>query len=120
MTIIRLMPVLLALSLAFGASTFAEDAPLVDGNLWTVSSEQEKEAYLIGAGNFMTVEYIVQSKADTAPTENQSAISRWYDALEATTVNEVVATVDSWYASNPGKMSTPVLVVIWNSYVENE
>ncbi len=95
-------------------------APLVDGDVWTVSSEEEKEAYLIGAGNFMTVERIVQSKADIAPTDEQSSISSWYTALEATTINELVAAVDAWYTANPGSLETPVLVVIWNSFVETD
>ena len=114
----RILVAALASFLLFSAQ--AEEAPLVDGNVWSVSSEEEKEAYLIGAGNFMTVEYIVQSKADTAPSDDQSAISDWYNALEATTINDIVAAVDAFYAANPGSMDTPVLVVIWNAFVEKD
>ena len=106
--------------LMFGATASADDPPLVDGSIWTVSTEAEKEAYLIGAGNFMTVEYIVQSKADTAPSEDQSAISRWYAALEDSTIDELVAAVDDYYASNADELDTPVLVAIWNTFVETD
>lgn len=106
--------------IALGAylPALADESLLADGNAWVASSEPEKEAYLYGVGNMMTVEYIVQDKATTAPTDEQSSIRRWWNALEAVDVEEVMARVDAWYAANPDKLAEPVLVVIWNEYVE--
>jgi hypothetical protein len=104
--------------IALAGSVQAQDAGLVDGSMWSVSSEEEKEAYLIGAGNFMTIELIVQSKADTELTEHQTAVDNWAAGLDDVTINQMVATIDAWYSANSGSMETPVLVVLWNSYVE--
>ncbi len=120
MRIRNLCLVLVASLSVLGGAVIAEEAPLVDGSVWTVSTEEEKEAYLVGAGNFMTVEYIVQSKAETAPSDEQSAVSAWWGALEDTTINDLVGAVDSFYGNNPDKMDVPVLVVIWNTFVETD
>lgn len=120
MNIRKILFVALIGTLFGSASVLAEEKPLVDGNVWVASSETEKEAYMIGAGNFMTIEYIVQSKADSELTDDQSSVPEWWAALEDTTINDVVAAVDAWYASNPGSMDTPVLVVVWNSLVETD
>jgi hypothetical protein len=55
-------------------SAYAEDVPLIDGNIWAVSTEVEKESYLVGAGNFMTVEHVFQQQMDNPPTDEQSAV----------------------------------------------
>ena len=50
--------------LAVGACGIAfakEDIPLTDGTLWGEPSHVEKAAYLVGAGNFLTVEYSGES-----------------------------------------------------------
>ena len=117
----KLMAVCLAVAaLGFGGAATADDLALADGTAWAASTEYEREAYLVGVANMLSVEYIVQSKAEQAPTDKQSSIGRWWNALESVTINQVMAEVDAWYAANPDKMSEPVLVVIWNSYVEND
>lgn len=102
------------------AEDAVEDVPLIDGIIWAVSSDVEKESYLVGAGNFMTVEYVVQQQADSPPTDEQSAVSRYWHAIEAVTLNDMIDVIDNWYADNPDNLETPVLVVIWNEYVEKE
>ena len=49
------------------ATAFAEESPMVDGVMWGESSHVEKTAYIVGAGNFLTVEYIVQQKSENPP-----------------------------------------------------
>jgi len=111
---------LAAIAIGFGGNAAAESLTLVDGTVWTASSEQEKEAYLVGAANFLSVEYIVQSKADQRPTDQQSSIGRWWSALEHISINEAMAVIDDWYEVHPDRLGEPVLVVIWNSYVETD
>jgi hypothetical protein len=101
-------------------SAFAEDVPLIDGNVWSESTDVEKESYLVGAANFMTVEHVFQQQMDDPPTDEQSAVPRYWDAIEDVTINDMVAVIDSWYTDNPDELETPVLVVIWNEYVEKE
>ena len=108
------------LSLGLAGAASGDEAPLADGTAWTASSEAEKEAYLVGIGNFMTVEYIVQQKAGNPPTEEQSSIGRWWAALEEIDVSDVVAVIDAYYAENPDDLAKPVIMVLWHTYVETE
>ena len=114
------LAILVAL-LSVGLPALAQDdPPLVDGTVWMESSRLEKEVYLVGADDFLTVEYIVQQQSEDPPTDEQSAISEWWTALEGSDFDDMVDTIDAWYAANPESMETPVLVVIWNSYVDKD
>ena len=68
---------------AFGTAFAEEDIPLTDGTLWTESSHVEKTACLVSAGNFLTVEYVVQQQSDTQPTDEQSSIRQFWDGSKA-------------------------------------
>ncbi len=105
---------------AFDTAFAEEDTPLTDGTLWGESSHVEKTAYLVGAGNFPTVEYVVQQQSDTQPTDEQSSIRQFWDGLEDVSLNELIDAVDNFYQENPDKLTVPVLVVIWNSFVETD
>ena len=102
------------------ASAQDADVPLNDGALWQASSQVEKTAYLVGAANFLEVEYVVQQQSDNKATDDQSAIRRWWDALQDDSLDDLINAVDAFYRDNPDQMTVPVLVVIWNTFVETE
>ena len=97
-----------------------EDIPLTDGDDWMQSSHVEKTAWVVGADNLLVVEYIKQQKSGNPPTEDQSTIPSYWNALDGMTINKLIAAIDEFYESNPGSMQTPVMVVIWNTFVEPE
>ena len=105
---------------AFAQDEEVDDIPLIDGTIWNASSEVEKESYLVGAGNFLTVEYVFQHQMENPPTNEQTSVTRYWDGLEGTTLNEMVEVIDNWYEANPDGLERPVLVVIWNEYVEKD
>ena len=97
----------------------ADDEPFVNGDGWAASSASEKTAYIVGAGDFMTMEYVSQMKfAKPTPTPEQTTVQSYWEGLDGHTMNSIVQTVDDWYVANPDSMDTPVLVVIWNELVE--
>lgn len=96
----------------------AEEVPLVDGKLWAKSSEIEKKAYIVGAGNFMSLEYQYQVKGQNPPTVDQSTVPAFYKHSEDVTLNAAIETVDRWYEKHPDKMDTPVLGVLWIELVK--
>ncbi len=64
---------LVCLAVGISGTAFAgEDILLTDGTLWGESSHVERTAYLVGAGNFQAVEYVVQQQNGTQPTDGQS------------------------------------------------
>lgn len=97
-----------------------DDADLVTGVEWSQSSHEEKLSYLIGAGNLLVLEYLYQQGSGQIPTDDQSFIQRFYDGLDDTPLDGIIARVDSWYKNHADQMKEPVLVVVWNEFVEAE
>ena len=96
----------------------AEDVPIVDGTLWMQSSDVEKRSYVIGAGNFISIEYLYQSKAEQPPTYHQSSVPDFYKYTDGLTLDEIIEAADNWYKNHPDDMDTPVLTVFWDTLVE--
>ena len=110
---------LLVMSISAWSIAAADDEPFLDGDLWSVSSGAEKTAYIVGAGDFMTMEYVSQMEyAKPTPTPEQTTVQSFWKGLNGHTMDSIVKTVDAWYENNPDSMDTPVLVVIWNEIVE--
>ena len=112
--------VIIAFCVALCSPVYADDAPLADGTQWLESSTVEKTAYLLGAGNFMTIEYVVQQHSGNPPTDEQSSVRRFWEGSEAVSLNELISTIDRFYKENPDKLTQPVLMVIWDEFVEKE
>jgi hypothetical protein len=82
-----------------------------DGNDWTKSSEAQKQAFLFGIANAISV--AVGWDARHVP-QGQTTFSRRAAAgLGGVSLGEAVQRVDAWYAANPGKLETPVVAVLW-------
>ena len=103
---------------AWSIQVAAEEVPLVDGKLWAKSSEVEKKSYIIGAGNFMSLEYAYQVKGEAPPTVDQSSVPAFYEHMENVTLDDVIQTADQWYQRHPDKLDTPVLGVLWLELVK--
>jgi hypothetical protein len=89
----------------------AQEIPLVNGELWTQSTEQVKKAYLVGVANVFQIEAAYQ--AANKPTDGQSLVPRETKGLQGQTLDGVRAKLDAWYAANPGKLQRPVLETLW-------
>jgi hypothetical protein len=110
---------LLVMSISAWNVGAADDEPFVDGDFWLLSSEAEKTSYIVGAGDFMTMEYVSQMKyAKPTPNPEQTTVQSFWKGLNGHTMDSIVQAVDAWYESNPDSLDTPVLVVIWNEIVE--
>ena len=102
------------------SSVYAEDVTLVDGNIWASTSQAEKVAYIVGAGNMLEVEFAFQKQTDNPPADDQTTATRFWSKLDDVGVDDLIRAVDAFYADNPGERTKPVLVVVWNLYVEPE
>jgi hypothetical protein len=82
-----------------------------DGNDWTKSTEAQKQAFIFGIAN--TISVAVGWDARHVP-EGQNTFSRRAAAgLGGVSLGEAVQRVDAWYAANPGRRDTPVVAVLW-------
>ena len=100
----------LALAITCGTAS-AADVPLVDGVLWTKSTDDVKKAYLVGLANMVQLEVAYNVK-DPLP-EKYSFSPRLAKGLTGQTLATVQEALDKWYAANPGKLQRPVIETIW-------
>ena len=105
-----------AAALAGGvAQAQTQEIPLITGEHWTKSTEQNKKAYLVGMTNMLQVEIAYQA-GNTLP-DSQTVVPRFAKGLKGNTLDGAIAKVDAWYAKNPGRMQQPVIETIWYELV---
>lgn len=112
------VPLFCIAALLLPVQAVAEDVPIVDGTLWMQSSDVEKRAYIIGAGNFIAMEYAYQSKSKQPPTPYQSSVPDFFRYTDDVTLDEVIEAADGWYKVHSNEMDTPVLTVFWDTLVK--
>ena len=100
----------LALAMTCGSAGAAE-VPMVDGTLWTKSTDDVKKAYLVGLANMVQLE-VAYNANDPLP-EKYSFSPRLAKGLTGQTLATVQEALDKWYSANPGKLQRPVIETIW-------
>ena len=111
-----LLTACVAAALAGGvAQAQTQEIPLITGEHWAKSTEQNKKAYLVGMTNMLQVEIAYQ--AGNALTESQTVVPRFAKGLKGHTLDGAIAKVDAWYARNPGRMQQTVVETIWYELV---
>ena len=89
---------------------------LADGNDWNKSSDSERNAYLVGISNMISVGNAYDMKK--VPGEDKTFMRQAYQGLRETTIPEAIRRVDAWYRANPGRLDVPVLSVLWIDIVK--
>jgi hypothetical protein len=94
--------------------------PVVTGQEWMNSSEQEKRAFLMGALTVIELEKEYAGQAETPDKGYEghtpmvaSMSSGWVERLSPHTITEIMNAIDSYYRSNPGQIQRPVIEVMW-------
>ena len=105
------------LALAWG-SVRAQEIPVVTGEHWTKSSDQVKNAYLIGIANAIQVEQAYEGASP--PPDAQSIVPRLTKGLKGQTLDSVRNGLDRWYAAHPDRLQRPVIETIWFEMVVPE
>lgn len=110
---------LVAIALASVAVSSAQEikshpTPDVDGVVWMRSTEQEKIAFLFGAGSAVVLEYHLREKHSEQPSK---FVKAWVDALRDVSWTEMVTRIDAYYKSNPTKSDRNVFSVIWHEII---
>lgn len=100
----------MVLALLSGA-VFADEVPIVTGELWTKSSEQAKKAYLVGIANMLQIEWAYEGT--NPPSDAQSLVPRLVKGLKGQTLDTVREGLDRWYAAHPDRLQRPVIETLW-------
>ncbi|MGE5152027.1 MAG: hypothetical protein ACM3II_18070 [Rhodospirillaceae bacterium] len=100
----------MALVMLAGAAR-ADEVPLITGEHWTRSSDEQKKAYLIGIANIVQLD--LAYAGTTPPSDEQSILPRLAKGLKGQTLDTVREGLNKWYAANPQRLQRPVVETIW-------
>jgi len=89
-------------------------APDVDGKVWMSSTDQEKKAFLFGAGSAIVLEYHIRDKHSEEPSR---FVKGWVDVLKDVSWTELSNKIDAYYKNNPDKIHRHVFEVIWHEII---
>lgn len=87
------------------------DMPVVTGEHWNHSTEQEKNAFLLGMGTIIKLEHEIQGNADIP--DDKSLIDSWCEGLREMTLTDVRNAIDAYYAAHKDKLDRPVVEVMF-------
>lgn len=82
-----------------------------DGNDWQRSTLDQKQAFLFGIANALSV--AIGWDERHLPADQSSFSRRARDGFANTSLGEAMKRIDAWYAANPGRRDTPVVAVMW-------
>ncbi|HTR06692.1 MAG TPA: hypothetical protein VMJ11_08555 [Paraburkholderia sp.] len=98
------------LSLAMmGNVARAQSVPIVTGQQWMESSDEQKKAYLVGIANMLEIE---RAYAGNGANSNDIP-QRFARGLKGQTLDGVRQGLDSYYAANPAMIQHPVIETLW-------
>ena len=100
-----------AQSPAFDTTALGTGQRFADGRDWSSASADEKQAFLFGIANAISVALGWDERH--VPAEQMTFSRRARDGLAGTTLGEAVNRIDAWYVANPDRLATPVVAVIW-------
>jgi len=105
-----LLPVLLVLS---GTTARAEpDMVLITGEHWVKSSLEQKRAFLFGIGNVLEIEEAMAGD-EYESLRGRSIVPVLLEGLSGTSVANIVAQLDTFYASHSDQVNRPVIEVLY-------
>ena len=91
-------------------------APLLTGKTWINMSQDQKSAYIWGAGDIIDLE---QEIMEIYPElKRDSFVSKAVEGIGDVTINDIVSTVDSYYRVNPDKINLSVIRVVWDTMIK--
>jgi hypothetical protein len=90
--------------------------PICTGIEWQKATQTEKVAFVWGVCHVVTIEKILAQKFPSMKAEDFSA--KVSEGMAGMKINDIVRTVDDFYAANTAQMEKPVVGVIWDAIVK--
>ena len=90
--------------------------PICTGTEWQKATQAEKVAFVWGVCHEVTIEKILAQKFPSLKAEDFS--SKVVEGMAGMKINDIVRTVDEFYAANSTQMGKPVIGVIWDTIVK--
>ena len=116
-----LTPIFLFFLALAGWSTdgFAKEeikALLLTGQTWVSMSQDQKAAYIWGAGDVIDLE---QEIMEIYPElKRESFVTKAVEGIGDVKINDIVSNIDTFYAENPDKVNLSVIRVVWDTMIK--
>ena len=99
------------------AAAGAQDAApriVVDGTDWMESTSIQRQAFLVGVANMIVAEGAYARRHDGSMPPVSELVTR---AVSDMKLSEIEERISRWYEANPGRLSMPVMGVLWKDIV---
>ena len=96
----------------------AAEMPVLKGDLWITMTPESKLAFIWGAGHVVTIEQVLMQQYPELKRDSFVLKVEEANANGTVSMQDVVTTVDNYYAQNPDKLGTPVIHVIWDTMIK--
>jgi len=90
--------------------------PVLTGSVWQKSTQSEKVAFVWGFCHAVAIEHSLMQQVPALKVENFSA--KVVEGMVGVKMDDVVRTVDEYYAANPSKVEVPVVRVMWDVVIK--
>lgn len=91
-------------------------APLLTGITWIQMSQDQKVGYIWGTGDVIDLE---QEIMEIYPElKRESFVTKAVEGIGDVQINEIIATVDSYYKAHPDQVNLSVIRVIWDTMIK--
>lgn len=105
----------LLLVISWGTGAWAAQR-LITGDIWVTMSQDQKVAYIWGAGDVVDIEQELVARYPELKQEDFSA--KVVEGMADISKNDIIAKVDAWYRANPDSIKHSVLRVIWDLMIK--
>jgi hypothetical protein len=90
-------------------------APLLSGITWVNMSQDQKAAYIWGAGDIIDLE---QEIMELYPElKRESFVTKAVEGIGDVQINDIVFNIDTFYKEHPDKANLSVIRVIWDTMI---
>jgi hypothetical protein len=89
---------------------------VLTGSVWQKSTQGEKLSFVWGFCHAVAIEHALMQQVPALKAENFS--SKVVEGMIGVKMDDVVRTVDEYYAANPSKLEMPVVRVIWDTLIK--
>ncbi len=86
------------------------------GETWEKMTMDEKVAFIWGAGHIINLEMEIMDKHPEL--KRDTFVSKASEAMAGIPINDIVSTVDKYYAAHPDDVDMPVIHVIWDTMIK--
>ncbi|HXX57249.1 MAG TPA: hypothetical protein VEI96_04555 [Thermodesulfovibrionales bacterium] len=90
--------------------------PVLKGGLWQQMTPDSKVAFIWGFGHVIAIEQHLAEKYPELKRDGFEA--KVLEGMAGTPMNDVIARIDKFYATNPDQIEMPVMSVLWATSIK--